>query len=82
MLFRSRQWVLQTFSLYDGEMEFIERLLLDDIRNNSAWNQRFFVLSRSGGWGRETVEREVVFALQKIELVKRRRAPGIISGAC
>ena len=28
-------------------------------RNNSAWNQRFFVHSRTGGWGREVVEKEV-----------------------
>ena len=28
-------------------------------RNNSAWNQRFFVNSRTGGWGREVVEKEV-----------------------
>merc|ERR1712059_196949 len=43
----------------------------DDIRNNSAWNQRFFVISRCNGWNKDTVEREVTFALEKICLVKR-----------
>ena len=30
------------------------------IRNNSAWNQRFFVHSRTGGWDRAAVEKEVL----------------------
>ena len=33
------------FSLYDNELSFLERLLEEDIRNNSAWNHRFFVAS-------------------------------------
>ena len=66
-----RQWVVQAFSLYDGELDFIDRLLLDDIRNNSAWNQRFFVISHSGGWSSQVVEREVTYTLEKIMMVKR-----------
>jgi len=66
-----RQWVLGTFKLFDEELSFIDRLLTDDIRNNSAWNQRFFVHSRTGGWDRAAVEKEVKFALDKIQLVKR-----------
>ena len=31
--------------LFDQELEYVERLLEEDIRNNSAWNQRFFVIS-------------------------------------
>ena len=34
-------------------------LMISLPRNNSAWNQRFFVNSRTGGWGREVVEKEV-----------------------
>ena len=30
-------------SLFENELEYVERLLEEDIRNNSAWNQRFFV---------------------------------------
>jgi len=66
-----RQWVLGTFKLFENELAFIDRLLTDDIRNNSAWNQRFFVNSRTGGWGKEVVEKEVKFSLDKIQLVKR-----------
>jgi len=66
-----RQWVLATFNLFEDELVFVDRLLTDDIRNNSAWNQRFFVNSRTGGWGRELVEKEVKFSLEKIQLVRR-----------
>lgn len=34
-----RQWVLKTFNLWNGELDYIEQLLKDDVRNNSAWNQ-------------------------------------------
>ena len=33
------------FRLFDQELAYVERLLEEDIRNNSAWNQRFFVIS-------------------------------------
>ena len=60
-------WKLQSagaeLSGYDDileqELEFIDKLLLDDIRNNSAWNQRFFVVQHTTGWTVEVVTREV-----------------------
>ncbi|PWN54443.1 protein prenylyltransferase [Violaceomyces palustris] len=30
--------------LWDGELEYVDRLLDEDIRNNSAWNHRWFVI--------------------------------------
>ncbi len=33
-------------SLWESELAFTDRLLREDLRNNSAWNQRFFVLAR------------------------------------
>jgi hypothetical protein len=33
--------------LWESELAFTERLLREDVRNNSAWNQRFFVLARA-----------------------------------
>ena len=32
-------------ALYQDELGYVDRLLEEDIRNNSAWNQRFFVVS-------------------------------------
>ena len=66
-----RQWVLETFKLFNNELEFIDRLLLDDVRNNSAWNQRFFVIQHTTGWSGEVVNREVEFTWDKIKMVKR-----------
>ena len=31
--------MLKTFNLWEGELEYIEQLLKEDVRNNSAWNQ-------------------------------------------
>ena len=42
-----RQWILEEFNLWEGELEFIDHMLLNDLRNNSAWNQRHFVLSKT-----------------------------------
>jgi len=65
-----RQWVLQAFNLWKDELSFVDNLLEDDIRNNSAWNHRFYVVSQSEGWPEAVTEREVAFALGKIQLVK------------
>ena len=41
-----RQALVAAWGLWDGELAFAEGMLEDDVRNNSAWNQRFFVLTR------------------------------------
>lgn len=48
----------------------MEQLLLDDIRNNSAWNQRYFVLKHTTNFEQEIIDREVDFSLDKITTVK------------
>ena len=35
-----RQWVLQTFNLFDQELEFIDKLLLEDVRNRHVMNTK------------------------------------------
>lgn len=57
-------------SLYDNELEYVEQLLQDDIRNNSAWNQRYFVISNTTKFEQDVIDREVDFALGKIKLVQ------------
>lgn len=42
-----RQWVLQALGGWEGELDYCQQLLEDDIFNNSAWNQRHFVITRS-----------------------------------
>ncbi|XP_012230501.1 protein farnesyltransferase/geranylgeranyltransferase type-1 subunit alpha [Linepithema humile] len=65
-----RQWCIQTFNLYDKELEYVEQLINDDVRNNSAWNQRYFVISNTTKFEQEVIDREIDYALEKIDLVR------------
>ncbi|KAF3934044.1 hypothetical protein ABW19_dt0203180 [Dactylella cylindrospora] len=65
-----RQWLVKRFGLFDEEeLQATERLLEEDVRNNSAWNHRYFiVLGRLGAEApaEGVVEREVEFAKEAI----------------
>ncbi|XP_012147154.1 farnesyl transferase alpha isoform X1 [Megachile rotundata] len=65
-----RQWCIQTFNMFDNELEYVEQLLEENIRNNSAWNQRYFVISNTTKFEQHIVDREIDFALKKIDIVK------------
>jgi protein farnesyltransferase/geranylgeranyltransferase type-1 subunit alpha len=46
-----RQWLLAYFNddeLWAGELDFVDHMLENDLRNNSAWHHRFFVVFQSG----------------------------------
>lgn len=59
----ARQWLVRRFNLWDkGEIEYINTLLKKDVRNNSAWNHRFFVVfGREGEVSKEIVDREIKY---------------------
>ncbi|CAD5221754.1 unnamed protein product [Bursaphelenchus okinawaensis] len=41
-----RQWVVERFNLFDQrEVEYSLKLLEEDMRNNSAWNYRYFIVN-------------------------------------
>ncbi|KZT07094.1 protein prenylyltransferase [Laetiporus sulphureus 93-53] len=72
-----RQWVLAHFNdeerLWAGERGWTDDLLEQDVRNNSAWHHRFFVVwdsgVRQGDEDREEVlRRELAFTKEKIAL--------------
>ncbi|KAF8153149.1 hypothetical protein B0H34DRAFT_663021 [Crassisporium funariophilum] len=78
-----RQWVLARFGfggskegdedLWDGELDFVEEMLVKDVRNNSAWHHRFFVVwgcgVRAGEEDRVRVfKRELTYVKQTISL--------------
>ncbi|KAG8803540.1 CAAX geranylgeranyltransferase alpha subunit [Serendipita sp. 399] len=71
-----RQWLLTYFDdeeLWRYELPFVDILLKEDIRNNSAWHHRFFVVFDSGVRDGDedramVVRRELNYAKQKIAL--------------
>lgn len=54
------------FSLYEGELNYVDQLLQDDVKNNSAWNQRYFVVNNTTGFTPEVLEWEIDYTLSKI----------------
>ncbi|KAG6829053.1 hypothetical protein H0H87_012754 [Tephrocybe sp. NHM501043] len=69
-----RQWLLAFFNdneLWAGELDFSESMIVQDVRNNSAWHHRFFVVFQSGLREGETdrarvIRRELTFVKQNI----------------
>ena len=60
--------------LWDGELDFVDGMLINDVRNNSAWHHRFFVVwacgIREGEEDRAHVfKRELTYVKQSISLV-------------
>ena len=39
--------VLSQYKIWDKELDYIDDLLSKDLRNNSAWNHRYFVIENS-----------------------------------
>uniref|UniRef100_K3WEF8 Protein farnesyltransferase/geranylgeranyltransferase type-1 subunit alpha n=1 Tax=Globisporangium ultimum (strain ATCC 200006 / CBS 805.95 / DAOM BR144) TaxID=431595 RepID=K3WEF8_GLOUD len=70
-----RQWAILTFDLWDGELAYIDSMLEDDVRNNSAWNQRWFVLKHTTSLDVSEREREVEYALTKIDIAVHNESP-------
>uniref|UniRef100_A0ACD6AHI7 Uncharacterized protein n=2 Tax=Avena sativa TaxID=4498 RepID=A0ACD6AHI7_AVESA len=42
-----RQWVLQALGGWESELQYCNQLLAEDVFNNSAWNQRYLVVTQS-----------------------------------
>ncbi|TVU08959.1 hypothetical protein EJB05_42387 [Eragrostis curvula] len=63
-----RQWVLQALGGWEGELQYCNQLLQEDIFNNSAWNQRYLVITRSPLLGGITAMRdsEVDYTIEAI----------------
>lgn len=81
-----RQWLVEHFALWNQqELNEVERLLRIDVRNNSAWNHRWFlVFGREGATDAEgnkfTVQddvwaREEDFAKEGINLTPQNESP-------
>lgn len=60
-----RQWLVRRFELWDkGEIEAVEGMIKEDVRNNSAWNHRWFLIfgrDSSAHKEQDVIERELEY---------------------
>ncbi|KAJ1924669.1 hypothetical protein IWQ60_005044 [Tieghemiomyces parasiticus] len=72
-----RQWVVTQFNQWDSELPYVAQLIDEDVRNNSAWNQRYFVLTRGStqDLDRDTLRREIDYCLEKMALAPNNECP-------
>ncbi|CAG8552390.1 5775_t:CDS:2 [Diversispora eburnea] len=74
--FITDQWIIKTYNLWDKELAFIDKLLDDDVRNNSAWNQRYFVIFFNPNEPtEELLAQEVQYGINKILLAPNNISP-------
>lgn len=66
-----KKLLFDSFRLFDKELEYVNQLIFEDIRNNSAWNQRYFVLNHTTHFTPEIIEMEVHYTLNKIRSVTK-----------
>ncbi|KAH7062507.1 hypothetical protein B0J12DRAFT_645620 [Macrophomina phaseolina] len=74
-----RQWLVGRFDLWDkGEIEAVEALLREDVRNNSAWNHRWFLVfggSPENFSQKSVLDREFDYAKSAIKLAPQNQSP-------
>ncbi|PVU97265.1 hypothetical protein BB561_000680 [Smittium simulii] len=67
-----RQYIIKTFDLYDYELGFAELKISQDIRNNSAWNQKYFILTKGDSSFRiddlKVLHKEISYSLKMISM--------------
>src|SRR5437763_15148974 len=75
----TRQWLVKHFQLESAlEVAFTERLITQDILNNSAWSHRYYTLFGNGSSGEvkdEVVDREVEYSKGIIRMLSSNAAP-------
>jgi len=72
-----RVWLVRRFNLWDTEIPYVDALIEDDVRNNSAWSHRFFVLFQRDGKDPKTIdlEDELSYVQEKIALAPQNASP-------
>ncbi|KAI9019826.1 hypothetical protein DFJ74DRAFT_769489 [Hyaloraphidium curvatum] len=71
-----RQWVVRRFNAWKDEMADMDALIRTDVRNNSAWNHRFFVLkcAPEGPW-KADAHKESLYAMENILVAPANESP-------
>jgi len=69
--------VVETMQVWDQELEYIDSLMAEDFRNNSYWNQRYFVITRKSTQkiSPSILEREITYAVSYIKKAPNNQSP-------
>jgi len=75
-----RQWLVRRFGIWDDEREWtaVKELLDEDVRNNSAWNHRWYLaFARPGDplSDVEVVQKELAFAQEQVLKAPQNASP-------
>jgi protein farnesyltransferase/geranylgeranyltransferase type-1 subunit alpha len=54
--FLFRQWLVKRFHLWEGELDWLNQFINQDIFNNSAWNYRYTLMKQTGLGVREEIK--------------------------
>lgn len=54
----------------ENELNFVDTLISQDMRNNSAWNQRFFVVNNSDP-NPDIINKELEYTFDKIQILSK-----------
>jgi len=84
-----RRWLVQHFQAYAGELEWCTRLLTNDLRNNSAWNYRYFLVETRHTHGLsdaekfEVLKHELRFTCEPLKITPNNESPyNYVFGLC
>lgn len=61
--------------LFDNELDYVSQLIEEDIRNNSAWNQRYFVIKHATNFHPDVITTEIEYTINKIKIVPKNESP-------
>lgn len=62
-------WLVERFSLWEGELEYAESLLDQEVTNNSAWSYRYFILNKQPNSEAGTIQ----YVKSEVDYVVNRR---------
>jgi protein farnesyltransferase/geranylgeranyltransferase type-1 subunit alpha len=91
-MWSSRQWLIRTAgspALWEEEISFVNDMIAEDCRNNSAWNQRWFAVhqGKREALSKDVAHREADYAIEIAQIDPYNESPwryliGIVKENC
>jgi len=66
-----RQWAVEFYQCWEAELEYTEHMITKDVRNNSAWNHRFFVLQHLKRLDKQAID----WAMERVKRTPSNESP-------